>query len=759
MNGMNKLGCAFFNFKTKHPRLVMCILVFIIIPSVCSLGIGYELKNDVITDIPTVIVNHDNSDFSRTFAGFIEDSQYFQVVEYADNDKDIENAVKNNRAYMGIIIPEGFYADMRAGNAPKILTVYDGATLLALTTSKTAMSEIVLTAKGAYMMNVFHGKLDTVPAQVMNLVTPIDVSYKFLFNSVKGYRSYLLTGMLPAIVQVGMAMQGAGRGYETQFKKRKSGEHLKVLSLWTAMGAASIILCLGIQYMFFDMPYRSSVMAGLLLTVMYAAAITCFGYIVGMILPEKVLSLQISAVLVLPTSLLGGYTYPIYGMPDIFKIIAKGMPFYYYGRDIRNLSLKQLELSHLSESLSFFAVYIIVEIALILFISAVKKQRRDDTPSIRVQRMQKVKPYTVILLIPFLFTAVFSTAFGPLFVTDVPTAVYDMDNSTSSRMVVDYLYESDVMDINEGFDSMAEIEEAMLKNEIFAAIILPEGFGKELTGKTGAEATVLIDNSNFMIGNNLMSAVNTIFSTVNAGVQIKLLEGGSQVPYQAEQSVYTLNIAERVLYNPQLAYFYYIFAGLMAIFMQQVFLAATIPMFIEEKHKLKGQTRQEKRKAALDIGQKAVFVMGLTLISVMICLRTAMGMTGFPMRGNILLLLLFQVVFLFAMLGISLVLSSLFDKVECAAQFIMFLTIPAFFTCGYAWTEPMMAAGFATVIKKIWPLYYFANPMKDIILKGTELTGLMPYLVGCILFAAVWVPLGIFLYSKKIAFLEKYGFE
>lgn len=365
MGRRNKLAEVWYKFKTKHPRFVMCLVVFIIVPVVCSAGIGYEMKADVPLGIPTVVVNHDDSDFSRTFVGFIEDSQYFDIVAYADSDDEIEDAMKRNQAFAGIIIPDGFYEDMRTGKAPKILTVYDGASLLVVTTSKTALSEIMLTAKGAYMMSVFHGKLNTVPEQVMNLVTPIDVNFKFLFNPVKGYRNYLLIGLLVSMIQAGISMQGAERGFETRIEKRGLTEQFKVLAFWTALSTGSIILCLGIQHVFFGMPYRGTVIGGLLLTLIYTACITCFGYIVGMLIPDRTLAIQISAVLVLPTSLFGGYTYPIYGMPDIFKVFAKGLPFYYYGRDIRNLCLKQLQIHHLAESFGFFAVYLVTELLII----------------------------------------------------------------------------------------------------------------------------------------------------------------------------------------------------------------------------------------------------------------------------------------------------------------------------------------------------------------------------------------------------------
>lgn len=350
----------------------MATLVFIIIPLASGLALGYEMKADVPTSIPTVIVNHDTSDFSRTFMGFIEDSSYFDVIEYADNDERIKELMDGDQAFAGIIIPENFYNDMRMGKAPKILAIYDGAALTIITTSKTAMSEILLTTKAAYMMSIFEGKLSTVPEQVMNMVTPININYKFLYNSTKSFRNYLLIGMLAAVIQVGIAMQGAERGYENQIKPKTYLNQLKVISGWAVLSTASIILCLGVQFLFFDMPYRSTIFGGLLMTFLFALCILNIGYIVGNLVPDRTFAIQISAILVLPTSMLGGYTYPLEGMPHGFQILAKGVPFYYYGNEIRSLCLKGLEFHHLAVSLKFFAVFILTELLLIFAIMLFK---------------------------------------------------------------------------------------------------------------------------------------------------------------------------------------------------------------------------------------------------------------------------------------------------------------------------------------------------------------------------------------------------
>ncbi|MHC1721814.1 MAG: ABC transporter permease [Aminipila sp.] len=59
------------------------------------------------------------------------------------------------------------------------------------------------------------------------------------------------------------------------------------------------------------------------MTVMFAMCILNMGYIVGNLVPDRVFAIQVSAILVLPTSILGGYTYPISGMPHGFQVVTK----------------------------------------------------------------------------------------------------------------------------------------------------------------------------------------------------------------------------------------------------------------------------------------------------------------------------------------------------------------------------------------------------------------------------------------------------
>jgi ABC-2 type transport system permease protein len=140
----------------------------------------------------------------------------------------------------------------------------------------------------------------------------------------------------------------------------------------------------------------------------------------------------------------------------------------------------------------------------------------------------------------------------------------------------------------------------------------------------------------------------------------------------------------------------------------------------------------------------------LNTISMLCCLVLANKLFAYPINGSLWYVLVIHFTFLLCLFGISLVLSAFFnDPVRCM-QFVMFLAVPSFLSCGFGWPEYMMASGFAPAIKAIWPLYYYANPLKDLMLKGAGWDVIGHYIIGGLTFAAIWIPLGLLLYRTKI---------
>ncbi len=374
------------------------------------------------------------------------------------------------------------------------------------------------------------------------------------------------------------------------------------------------------------------------------------------------------------------------------------------------------------------------------------------------EKLLIVKPYLIIFFIPIVFTLLFGYVLSPVYVQGIPFAICDMDHSETSRSIADSFYDCPTFKITEDFETLDDIEEGILQSDIYGAVIIPEGFGSDIQNKRGAEATVLVDGTNFQISNNLQQYATTIFTMAGASIQMKYLEAGEMTPAQAKDSVLSLNIVSRNVFNPGLGYMYYLMPGLLAIFIQQSYLAVAPNAVIETKQKLRKLTmlsddvRMREEVLPL-VGQLLAFA-GLSTISYLLSILILHGIYGFPLNGSFWLILLIQFIFIVDIAAMSIVIGTLFEMRVHVVQFTMFLTVPSILTCGFGWPEFMMTKIFAVIVKAVWPLYYYVVPLRNLLLKDADFSVIQSYIIGGIVFGAVWMLIGCILFRNKINVLK-----
>mgnify|MGYP004641343165 CR=1 FL=1 len=359
---------SFMEFKAKHRRVIMILLLFFIIPVLSSLILGYEMKADVAMSIPTVVMDSDDSSFTRMFLDYVDDSAYFDIQKYAKSYDEVEDMLYKGKAYLGIIIPENFYSDVLEGKAPVILTVYDGSTLPVIVSSKTSMTEILMTVKSAYMMNVYEGKQNIPPAAVMNYVSPINNVTRILYNPTKSFRSFALPGLLCGIVQIAIAIGGAETGYAARRTGGHFRDHVRNIVLCALLGTVSVFMTMSVQWLLYGTPLRGTMVGFTVVTILFALDITSLGYIIGSVFPDRLFCTQLASVIVLPTSILAGYIFPVVAMPKAMQHFAHILPFTYFSDTVRNTCLKPLKMHHLYEEMTFLLCFFLCEMILLMLV-------------------------------------------------------------------------------------------------------------------------------------------------------------------------------------------------------------------------------------------------------------------------------------------------------------------------------------------------------------------------------------------------------
>jgi ABC-2 type transport system permease protein len=108
-----------------------------------------------------------------------------------------------------------------------------------------------------------------------------------------------------------------------------------------------------------------------------------FGHLVGKGIPDRIFATQLACLFVLPAAILGGYTFPLMAMPGFFHILRVLIPFSYYGEDLRNLALMELDIKYFTSSLLYYLTFLFVELIAIYCITLIGDRR--ESPSVICQ--------------------------------------------------------------------------------------------------------------------------------------------------------------------------------------------------------------------------------------------------------------------------------------------------------------------------------------------------------------------------------------
>ena len=336
-------------------RLMLFIMLFAI-PICLSFLFGYSMQAKQIKHIPAIIVDRDNSALSRTITEEIRSNEIFNIVGYSQKYSDVEDYIEQGKAMVGVIIPASFSKNLVEGKGQNVLVFYDGSQMSIISAAKARMTEILLTIKTGYLKQVMEGKLNILPNESIKTVQPMFFTNRILYNPTRNYVNFYISGMLISVIQVGLVMIGADR---VRNDEKYFIVHLTRALFWGLLGTISIIITLWIQCHYFGVPFLGTLKGALVLTLLYSTGMISLGMLSNLIIPNRLFATQVAAILVLPTSILGGFTFPLMAVPKFFQQLGSIIPYAHYAEPMRDLNVKAIGISYIGRDIIWLGKFVI----------------------------------------------------------------------------------------------------------------------------------------------------------------------------------------------------------------------------------------------------------------------------------------------------------------------------------------------------------------------------------------------------------------
>ncbi|MEJ2744464.1 MAG: ABC transporter permease [bacterium] len=345
-----------------------------------------------------------------------------------------------------------------------------------------------------------------------------------------------------------------------------------------------------------------------------------------------------------------------------------------------------------------------------------------------LQTFRDPRMRVMIFISPVIQTLVFGYA-ANRDVKNVPTAIYDLDNTYESRELVRKFLYSKYFTASYYIYTDAEQDELINKGRVSAVLRLDRGFGRDLTGNRSAQVQLILDATDSNSASIILSYANTIIQDYTTE-QLKAREA----VYLKGRYLYPgVDMRDRAWFNENLMSKDYYIPGVIALIITVMSLLLSSMAIVREKEigTMEQLIVSPLRPIELILGKLTPF--GIIAI-VEVIMVTILGGWWFqiPMRGSLLLLLGCTVIYLLTSLGVGLFIST-FSATQQEAMLATFLFFfPANLLSGFMYPVQNMPV-FIQYVTYLNPLRYYLVILRGIFLKGIGIDVLYPQIIALLL--------------------------
>ena len=337
------------------------LAIVLAMPIAMLLIFGYALNTD-IKHLHTVVFDQSRSQESREMINKMVYSNYFDIVEFAESFKRVDQMISAGDAKVGIVFPPDYAKQIQGGRQTHIQVLIDATDNLSATSALSASTTIGMITSQELLAKKFAAHGIKVPPQ------PIDVRIRLWYNPNFVTSWYLvpgIIGLLLTITLVSMMSMAIVREQEQGTLEQLLVTPIRVYELllskiipYILVGYVQVLFSIVVAVFIFDMPFLGSMTLFYSLTFFYVVANLSLGILISCFAQNQMQALQMSVFIILPAVLLSGFVFPLEGMPWGFRYIGNALPITYYISISRQIILKGGGLDYVWQDTLALIVYI-----------------------------------------------------------------------------------------------------------------------------------------------------------------------------------------------------------------------------------------------------------------------------------------------------------------------------------------------------------------------------------------------------------------
>jgi len=325
--------------QLRRDRITFAMMVGI--PVMQLVLFGFAINTDP-KHLPTVVLDADQSAYSRSFTAGLENSGYFDIRPYTGGVAQAEQGMAVGTIQFIVSIPADFSRRLVRGEKPAVLVEADASDPAATGNALAALASLnqtVLSHDLTGPLARLNGTPPSFEIRVQRNYNPEGITQ---YNIVPGLMGTILT--MTMIMMTGMAV--------TRELERGTLENLLAMPVhplevmigkiipYIMVGYIQVVVILTAAYFLFHVPIAGSLPLLLACVLIFLAANLAVGMMFSTIAKSQLQAMQMTFFFFLPSMLLSGFMFPFRGMPEWAQVIGSALPLTHFLHIVRGIMLK-----------------------------------------------------------------------------------------------------------------------------------------------------------------------------------------------------------------------------------------------------------------------------------------------------------------------------------------------------------------------------------------------------------------------------------
>jgi ABC-2 type transport system permease protein len=334
----------------------------------------YGAIDQTVKDLPTVIVDHDRTRYSRELEDELRATKTFKITMVTSSSDEARSAIAAGKVRVGVEIPPDFHDRSARGTGAHVLALIDGSDSTVSAQALAAINGIALTknlenaqARGATGTDSIGPILSAHPV--------------ILFNPSGRTANYIIPGLVAVILQLVGIVQTA----IAIVREREKGtlEQLLVTPIdplglmlgkvvpYIFVGIGEVMLILLAMRFGFGVPIRGSIVFLFAMCLIYLFALLSLGLYISTIARTQQQAQGMAQLFFLPAIFLSGYIFPAAGLPLPLYWLGRLMPVTHMIEIMRGVVLREATVLEMMPS-----VLALIAMSIVLMTLTVRRFRK-----------------------------------------------------------------------------------------------------------------------------------------------------------------------------------------------------------------------------------------------------------------------------------------------------------------------------------------------------------------------------------------------